>query len=328
MPHPVSTLRIAILCSPDTQLASVAPFLDLARLSRQADGQMGEQERTPVLDVELIRTGGQPSSLFEPLVSPGSDAFPIGCSAIILPAGADLSGSIPVPDERCLTWLEAEYRRGVWIGGIGTGVLMLAAAAMLNGGPASIPPRHNQLIRSLYPRITHGHVGGIVEYGRILTAGECASTFALAVMLTRRIHSHGLAERYRRECGILEAVVPDDSHLPMRQNSDLLVAEARAWIIAHMQDRIDIPSLAAHFNVSARTLSRRFHRSTGTTPAHFLRSVRMDTALSMLRRTRFSVEQIAHLVGYSDVGAFREVFHSHMGISPREYRMANLSSQP
>ncbi len=38
--------------------------------------------------------------------------------------------------------------------------------------------------------------------------------------------------------------------------------------------------------------------------------------------TRFSIDQIAHIVGYSDAAVFRSVFRKRCGLSPRAIRMA------
>jgi transcriptional regulator GlxA family with amidase domain len=324
MTNIVARIGIAILCAPDTQLASVAPFLDLARLSKQVGGVLMGRGNEPAIDIDLLYDAGSAAPPFERALPVGLDHLPSGYSAIILPASDDLIDPVNGPDARCIAWLRSAHAQGTWIVGIGSGVLGLAAAGLLDGGPASVPPRHSMLVRHLYPGVTMGHASGIAEHGHVLTASETASAFALAVTLARRIHSHGLAERYRRTCGIAETLVPDDIFLPMRHNRDILVAEARAWIIAHMQEDIDTARIAAHFHVSARTLSRRFQMSTGTTPARFLRLARMDAAISMLQRTRFSIEQIAHLVGYGDVGFFREAFRARVGCSPQQFRMSQF----
>jgi transcriptional regulator GlxA family with amidase domain len=40
----------------------------------------------------------------------------------------------------------------------------------------------------------------------------------------------------------------------------------------------------------------------------------------MLRNTQVSIEQIAVMVGYSDVRAFRNIFHKYVATSPSAYR--------
>ena len=322
MTNASTAIDIAILCDPDTHRAALAPFADLARLSQRLTAELAGATEVPVVQVHLLYD----ASLAEPPIhgsrpisfARAEDLYPV----VIMPAGDDPAELADWVDSARTAWLMRQHAAGAWIGGLGSGVLALVAAGLLNEGPASIPPRHSGLIRARYPHVRLAHVGALAENGRVITAAEPSSVFAFAVALTSRFHSHGLAERYRRACAVGEVTILGDALLPMRNNQDILVAETRAWIIAHMHDDIDTPGIAKHFHVSARTLSRRFERSTGTTPARFLREVRLDAARSMLHRTSFSVEQIAHLVGYRDVGFFRELFRNSTGRSPRTYRMA------
>ncbi|ATE63916.1 transcriptional regulator [Rhizorhabdus dicambivorans] len=311
-----------MLCEPATQRASLAPLRDLARLSERLAGELDGQAGMLPLQLDLLhdaRLGEAPLSESRPLpLRPGGQRYDV----VFMPAGDDPVAGEPWDDAARSAWLRWQHGIGAWVAGLGSGVLALAAAGLLDGGPASVPPRHARQVRQLHPQIRLAHIGALAEHGRVLTAAEPASVFALVVALTRRFHSHGLAERYRRACGLPETAVPDNALLPMRNNQDLLIAEARAWIIAHMHDDIDMGAVAAQFHVSTRTLARRFERSMGITPARYLREARLDAARSMLHRTRFSIEQIAHLVGYRDVGFFRDLFRKSSGCSPRAYRMA------
>ena len=317
-----TAIDIAILCDPGTHRAALAPFADLARLSQRLTAELAGATEVPVLRIHLFhdaRLADPPIHGSRPLVfDRAEEHYPV----VIMPAGDDPSETEAWTDPVHADWLRRQYDAGAWVGGLGSGVLALVAAGLLNEGPASIPPRYARLIRARYPHVLLAHVGALAENGRVITAAEPSSVFSFAVAMTSRFHSHGLAERYRRFCAVGEVTALGDGLLPTRNNQDILVAEARAWIIAHMHDDIDTPAIAARFHVSARTLSRRFERSTGTTPARFLREVRLDAARSMLHRTGFSVEQIAHLVGYRDVGFFRDLFRNSSGCSPRTYRMA------
>ncbi|PQA85828.1 AraC family transcriptional regulator [Hyphococcus luteus] len=63
-------------------------------------------------------------------------------------------------------------------------------------------------------------------------------------------------------------------------------------------------------------LIRVFKAVAGTTPAQFLKHVRMDAALRLLKETRLSTGEIAHAVGYSDRTAFFKAFRKHYGAAP------------
>jgi transcriptional regulator GlxA family with amidase domain len=298
----------------------MGPFVDLQHLSSKASQSINSPKGTPTLETHFVYDSRQqPPSWGNPQPITLT-AEPPHYGAIILPAGDDPESLETLHDPELASWLRYHYEQECWLYGIGSGVLWLAATGLLDSAHASIPPRHSMAVGQLFPQIKMGYVGSIIEHNRIITAAETASVFAVVVMLARRIHSHGLAEQYRRQCGIPETMVSDNELFPIRRNQDILVAEARAWIIAHMQQNIDTQTVAKQFHVSAKTLTRRFERSTGVTPTKFLRNVRLDAALSMLKRTRFSIEQIAQQVGYQDVGFFRKLFRTHTGYTPRELR--------
>ena len=322
MPKPLTERRIAMLCTPDSQRGAFAPFVDLEGLVLHGRDVDGESAMAPALRFVTLYDATDAAPPFEAArPTRFSETEPL-YDAIVLPAGYDLAAPAP-PSAAMIEWLRRHHARGAWLCGLGSGVLALAAAGLLDHRRASIPPRHEGMVRSRHPNIFSSQASSINEQDGILTASEASSVFIMVTMLAARIHSQGLAERYRRVCGLRETWIPGDTPFPKRRNQDMLVAEARAWIVAHLQEDIDTSTIAAQFHVSGRTLIRRFERAMDISPAGFLRLARMDAAISMLQRTRFSVEQIAHLAGYGDVSAFRDAFRSHTGLSPRQFRMAS-----
>ena len=313
---------MAVYCASDSQRGAFAPFADLVGLLNHGGGDDGLTELAPALSLHPLYDATLPTPPFEGALPTRFGLTDRPFDVIVLPAGYDLSDAAAVePSPPLAAWLRWHHARGAWLCGLGSGVLTLAAAGLLDHRHAAIPPRHAPMVRSRYPNIAFSHAAAIAEQDRVLTAAETSSVFILVTMLAGRIHSHGLAERYRRVCGIRESRIPDETLFPVRRNEDMLVAEARAWIVAHLREDIDTAAIAAQFHVSARTLSRRFQQAMTISPAGFLRLARMDAALSMLQRTRFSVEQIAHLVGYRDVSFFRDAFRAHTGMTPRSFRM-------
>lgn len=323
-PPPASTVTIAALCDDRTYAASLAPIADLATLSVRTAAEFGRGERSspPVLELRIIH------DMRHSCPFPGAHALDfskpqdIRYDAVLVPAGAhpvESEQSSPETSE----WLRSQRLGGALVAGIGSGVLHLAAAGLLDEKPAAISARYEQRMRKNHPEVRLAHVALVAESDGIITASEIVSVFTLAVTLARFLHSDGLAERYRRSCGV-EEIALAGGLLPTRANMDALVSEARSWIVEHMSRDIRTSDVAAHFNVSTRTLTRRFEQSLGVTPSHYLRDARLDAARSMLRRTRLSIEQIAHLVGYQDTAFFRDLFRRTTGTTPRAFRMAAL----
>ncbi|WP_331767547.1 helix-turn-helix domain-containing protein [Embleya sp. NBC_00896] len=84
--------------------------------------------------------------------------------------------------------------------------------------------------------------------------------------------------------------------------------------------RYDLAALADTFNVSTRTLLRRFADETGRSPLEYLQSSRVRRARHLLETTDRTVAGIAGAVGYRDAGTFAALFAKHTGRRPRDYR--------
>ena len=70
-------------------------------------------------------------------------------------------------------------------------------------------------------------------------------------------------------------------------------------------------------------LIRLFRAKLGTTPNREFTKIKMRYAAKMLRRTDYSVERIALLVGYSSKGYFYKLFSEEYGMLPYEYKKLN-----
>jgi transcriptional regulator GlxA family with amidase domain len=84
----------------------------------------------------------------------------------------------------------------------------------------------------------------------------------------------------------------------------------------------DLAALADTFNVSSRTLLRRFAQETGQSPLEYLHLSRVRLARHLLETTDRTVAGICTAVGYRDPGTFAALFARHTGRRPRDYRAA------
>ncbi|MFD0538618.1 helix-turn-helix domain-containing protein [Actinomadura luteofluorescens] len=85
--------------------------------------------------------------------------------------------------------------------------------------------------------------------------------------------------------------------------------------------RYDLAGLADAFDVSTRTLLRRFAHETGQSPLEYLQSARVRRARHLLETTDRTVAAIAGAVGYRDPGTFSALFAKLTGRRPKDYRV-------
>ncbi|ONF63655.1 GlxA family transcriptional regulator [Amycolatopsis keratiniphila] len=92
------------------------------------------------------------------------------------------------------------------------------------------------------------------------------------------------------------------------------------WLDQNLAARYDLAALAERFNVSTRTLLRRFAAEAGQSPLEYLHSSRVRRARHLLETTDRTVAGIGAAVGYRDPGTFAALFAKHTGRRPRDYR--------
>jgi transcriptional regulator GlxA family with amidase domain len=86
--------------------------------------------------------------------------------------------------------------------------------------------------------------------------------------------------------------------------------------------------LAASVNLSLSRLHHLFKSETGTTPAKYLRVLRMEKAKELLAFTFMSIKQIMVSVGVRDRSHFEREFKRIYQLTPTQYRAnARLSAQ-
>ena len=92
------------------------------------------------------------------------------------------------------------------------------------------------------------------------------------------------------------------------------------WIIGHLDEDLDVDTLARKSLMSPRTFARRFRAETGATPHSWVTQQRVLRAEELLEQTDRSVEWIASDVGFGNAATLRHHFTRSRGVSPQQYR--------
>ncbi len=212
-------------------------------------------------------------------------------------------------------WLRWQRAQGAVMAASGTGVTLLAQAGLLDGGTAAVPRVLRSLIRSRSPKVRVDPTATIAEHDGVYTCSVPASEWQLVARLVDRTIAPHTAQWLASTTGTEGE--RDEGRLT---SDDLLVSSAQLWLAQRFAQDFKISELADVLSVSHATLLRRFARSLGTTPRAYASSLRIEAAKRMLRNTQVSIEQIAVMVGYSDVRAFRNTFRKYVSTSPSAFR--------
>ena len=95
---------------------------------------------------------------------------------------------------------------------------------------------------------------------------------------------------------------------------------ARCWLEDHMTEPYSLSATAQAAATSPRTLLRHFAGAYGQSPLDYLHTLRVARARVLLETTYVSVEQVAQMCGYQDIGTFRRLFARQTGELPAAYR--------
>ncbi len=105
-----------------------------------------------------------------------------------------------------------------------------------------------------------------------------------------------------------------------------LVGKVRRILLANLMKPMSFDDVARRTNSSARTLRRRLAEE-NTSYRKLVDELRMDVAIKYLRDTDLTVEEIAHMVGFSDAANFRQSFRRWTDAPPSAFReVAHASS--
>ncbi|BCJ94642.1 AraC family transcriptional regulator [Anaerocolumna cellulosilytica] len=97
-----------------------------------------------------------------------------------------------------------------------------------------------------------------------------------------------------------------------------------AEVVAYMNDNytndIGLDLLADKFFISTAHLSRAFKKVTGFSFVEYLNNIRIQKAQKLLSETKYSIAEIAHMVGYQNSTHFGRMFKTITGSTPSEYK--------
>lgn len=124
-----------------------------------------------------------------------------------------------------------------------------------------------------------------------------------------------LQERYH------SAKAPVSTDDPVLQVEDAFIERIRNYVQENIDDEnLSITSLCKTLRVSRSQLHNKTKALTGQSATGFVRSIRLNKARDLLRRSDLNISQIAYEVGFGDPAYFTRTFTKKFGESPKKVR--------
>ncbi|NJK91258.1 MAG: helix-turn-helix domain-containing protein [Blastochloris sp.] len=105
-----------------------------------------------------------------------------------------------------------------------------------------------------------------------------------------------------------------EHRLPVKSDG---MKTAISHVRSHFREPLTVKELAQQAGCSREHFSRAFKQETGTTPALFLRQLRLQSARSLLQKTALPLREIAQQSGFSSAQHLLKAYQRHEGKSPR-----------
>jgi transcriptional regulator GlxA family with amidase domain len=220
--------------------------------------------------------------------------------------------------------LHAAHDRGAVVVGLCLGAIAVADAGLLAGRSAVTHWQSVDALAARHPDVSVNPSALYVDLGDVLTSAGTASGLDACLHLVRSRLGAYAANRVarslvvapHREGGQAQYI---ERPVAPRVTSDP-IAQATEWALEHLGEELGVDRLAAAAHLSRRSFVRAFRSSTGTTPAAWVRSRRLDEARRLLETTGLSVDQVSESCGFGNPVTLRQNFLTAFGCTPSSYR--------
>lgn len=220
-------------------------------------------------------------------------------------------------------WLPRCARMAERFGSVCSGTFILASLGLLDGKRVATHWDGSALLAQMYPSVIVDADKLYVVDGKVWTSAGVSTGIDMALAMVEHDVGASIASQvakrlvlYARRPGyqtqfsaLLRAQVQADDHF-----ADLI-----SWIQENLDQPLDVPILAERVNLTERSFYRKFTSATGSSPARFIETLRLEAARTLLSNGH-SLKEIAEQVGYLSPARLTVAFERRLGLTPRLFR--------
>ena len=240
----------------------------------------------------------------------------------LIPGGRGLRESNG--QQKLTAWLQKNAGSIRRIASVCTGIYGLAPSGLLNGREVATHWRFVADLAKRYPALKVNSGSLYVRDGKYWTAAGVTAGIDLSLALIEDDFGSEVALSVARELVVYVKRSGGQEQysepLQFQVQSRSRFANLLPWMLAHLEQDLSVEALAARVSLCPRQFSRRFTQEFGSSPASFVRRLRLDEARLRLSAPECTVESVACSVGFSDSDSFRRAFERSFGIAPSAYR--------
>lgn len=205
-----------------------------------------------------------------------------------------------------------------------TGAFLLGEAGLLQGRRVTTHWRFVDDLARRYPDIVVEPDSIFTADGKLFTSAGITSGMDLALHLVTEDWGAERALLIARDWLLYTRRPGGQSQfsvlLPTKGTERETIAELQSWVMVNLNADLSVSALADRLSMSPRNFARVFQTETGTTPAKFVETVRIEAARRWLEQSSQSIETIADECGMGDSERLRRSFIRRLGVNPSDYR--------
>jgi transcriptional regulator GlxA family with amidase domain len=222
-------------------------------------------------------------------------------------------------DRKTLQWLKALAGRGVRIGGVSGGPMILAKAGIMDGYHMTVHWEHAPAVAEAYPNILLTRSIYIMDRNRLTCAGGTAPLDMMHALIAER-HGPKLARRvsdWFMHTDIRPAQSAQRVSAALRHGvHDARLAAALELMDSHPGEPLTRRETARRVGVSTRQLDRLFADKLGMGYAGHYRRVRLERARDLLQQSAVPIIEIALGCGFSSASHLGRAYRAAFGVTP------------
>ncbi|OKY28080.1 MULTISPECIES: GlxA family transcriptional regulator [Thalassotalea] len=225
---------------------------------------------------------------------------------------------------KLINWLDKIWHQGSTVIGGGTGVCFMAEAGILHSRPATTHWHYVDQFKRDYPQVDLKPDFFITQSDRIYCAASLNALADIIVHIIAQIYGKVAAQTVERNFSH-EIRKPYEEQRYLEgaadRHSDELISQIQFWMQTNLSAETSLESIAEQFDISVRSLTRRFKQANGISAYKYWQQLKLEAAKELLTSTNLSIQEVAFHVGYQDQSHFTRLFKKNMATTPKDYRV-------
>ncbi len=310
----MTPIDVAFALVPQFSMIALYSALEPLRVANRFLGEAFAWRFVSVDGEAVAASNGIPVSVSGRLADIGRPNLAIVCASY----GHEAAMTRPM-----LAGIRALARKGVWLGGIDTGAVLLAEAGVLDDVRATCHWETLPAMRESYADVAVTERLYEIDCARLTASG---GTVPLDMMLEwiSSLYGRALAERVRETLDHWrQSPAPGGGEAggrAARRTGDQRLRAVVAAMQQHIEDTLRIGDLAVVAGLSPRQLERAFRAAFGLSPVSFYLGLRLERAEHLLTYGAMGVREVALATGFSSLAQFSRAYKARYGLAPSRHR--------